>query len=304
MAFTVPSQYEALDDATFAKNRAYDAHTLKSIQRAHNRLVGASSQMFSMAWPKRTFTVGASTTYNSYQVYVDSRWTLMVPPFVVKKKPGFNRATFRIGYGSNNGGRLQVCTLARPFVATPGGNDPGFIAGATGSDIVRGLEGIPVDPGPYELIEVWVAGVDGGITATDFLGTSAASGEIIQAGQGRLTLQATGGGDLDWNVTGGTATGDFGAFGFWINVFYPSGELVGRWRIESVTEVISDPASGGVLNGTFRSVYVARDNLPSVLRTQINLAPQTTDGPFTFTITESTKMHMNFLAAAVEDRTR
>ena len=230
----IPSAYASLDSDTFRDGRAYDAQQLDAIAQAANRLTAAPSLMFSSAWPQLNRAFGeAGASIAGLAVWVGPSWTPVTPPFVVRKKPGAETATFKAGVVSLLPELdLRVETRASPWSPTM---EKTLFTDDGGGNLTA--TGVPVDPGPFETIRLWARSNGVGAQATATYGSPVTGGFYARnADVMDCFVIATGAAITTWNSTYTNGPDDYGSRGYLFGVYDPGDNFVAAYRIRSVRD--------------------------------------------------------------------
>ena len=157
----IASLYGALDSDAFADGGPFSAHLLRAMVMSANRLASKGEQIICLPWPIRS-NVGEDTI-DGMRAVAPLYWTRIYSPIPCPKRPGLNRADVRIRarVSDTDPVWVQVATRARPFNAHAASDaDNVIVITPDGDNDIDQYtkDSIPIDPGPYEEIEIYIKG--------------------------------------------------------------------------------------------------------------------------------------------------
>ena len=300
MTIDIPSAYPALDSNALIDFQPYDAQVLDGIRRAANRLAAMPAQAFSMVIPLKAQSVGENQAYRAHVKPLGAEWSLLIPPFRIRKKPGSPTMDFRLRYTLEGvGAEFQINTLAQRFESSSRAR-PGYNFDSTaGTGRTLGFDGVPVQPGEEEVVEVWTK--TRGVAAGSVLYTGGSSATAYITAVGPYNIVCRGGtastfADLDW-VVGGSGAANFSTAGYLAQVKSDLGAQFGLFRITGVGWAYF--ASGGTAyNARTLSVLPRIDPAAAwAIQAVSNLSP------WTVTIVEGSTVTLEAFAGITSART-
>jgi hypothetical protein len=169
-----PTNFGAIDSTAFSEDGGpFNSHALRAMAKNANRLITKGQMLFTLAWPATSHDTDIDTDIGStFEGYATPHWNLCHPPISIPKKPGLNSGTFKLYVTVQATARILFQIVTRKTGSTRlsharigDSNVAEVIGDSTSSPQLASFSGVPLDPGPSEVVELYARLSGGGALA-------------------------------------------------------------------------------------------------------------------------------------------